>query len=363
MNVAFIHSGFSSSGGIERVVSIILNEMAKHEDYHLLSIEYLTENQQYYEIDSRVQRFPLYHSPLSMTKAMVSERIIQKTRKILKENHVDAVIGCGALYFPIAVIAGKLSGAKSICWEHTNPKVRHDFKFQKQMREFGLKHSDANVLITQRAKQYYDSIKRKENVLIYNPVDNQLFETHASYDVQSHKIISVGRLCYAKNYDLLIQIAEKVLGQHTDWSWDIYGDGEEYERLQKLIAATSVSDRLTLKGNAANIYALYPQYSFLVMTSRFEGFPMVLLEAAAKSLPMVSFDIETGPNEIIVDGVNGCLIDAGDSDGMVERIDGLIRNPEKRREMSANAFDTAQRFSLKKICARWCQLLEKTAAD
>lgn len=358
MNVAFIHSGFSNSGGIERVVSIILNEMSKRDDYHVVSIEFVKENQQCVEIDNRVQRFYLYQSPLSMTKAITTGKIIQKTKKLLKDNHMDIVIGCGALYFPIAVIAGRMSGAKSICWEHTNPKVCNDYKFQKQIRQFGLKRSDANVLITESAKKYYDSIKRKENVLIYNPVDNQLFAEHTSYDVNSQKIISVGRLCYAKNYDLLIKIAEKILSKHMDWSWDIYGDGEEFERLQKLISITSVSDRLALKGNVLNIYELYSRYSFLVMTSRYEGFPMVLLEAAAKSLPLVSFDIETGPNEIIMDDVNGYLINANDPDAMVDKIDALICNSEKRKEMSKNVYDTALKFSVERICEQWYKLLE-----
>lgn len=358
MNVAFIHSGFSNSGGIERVVSIIINEMSKREDYRVISIEFLNDNRQCVEINDRVLRVPLYQAPLSMTKAVTTGHIIQKTKKILKENHVNIVVGCGALYFPIAVVAGKLSGARSVCWEHTNPKVCNDYKFQKQIRYFGLKHSDANVLITESAKKYYDSVKQKKNVLIYNPVDDKLFAEHNTYDTHSHKIISVGRLCYAKNYDLLIKIAARILAKHTDWSWDIYGGGEEYERLQKLISGTSVSDRLSLKGNALNIYELYPQYSFLVMTSRYEGFPMVLLEAAAKSLPLVSFDIETGPNEIIVDGVNGYLIEPGDSDAMIEKIDALISNSEKRKELSANVHDTALKFSVERICKQWYKLFE-----
>ena len=119
-----------------------------------------------------------------------------------------------------------------------------------------------------------------------------------------------------------------------------------------------MSDRLTLKGNALNIYELYPEYSFLVMTSRYEGFPMVLLEAAAKSLPLISFDIETGPNEIIIDDVNGYLIDANNSDAMVEKIDALICDSEKRKELSKNAYDTALKFSVERICEQWYKLLE-----
>ena len=357
MNIAFFHSGFSNSGGIERAVSIILNHLSNRDDYNILSIEFLDEGHQCVEIDGKVKRVHLYESPVSMKKAIIAGGIIQKVKRLLKKYNVDIVIGCGALYFPVAVITAKLAGAKSICWEHTNPKVCGDYKFQKQIRRFGLKHSDANVLITEAAKKYYDSLIKKENLLIYNPVDDRLFEEHTSYDINSKKIISVGRLCYAKNYDLLIKIAEKVLENHLDWKWDIYGDGEDFDRLQHLIFNTSVADRLTLKGNALNIYELYPQYSFIVMTSRYEGFPMVLLEAAAKSLPLVSFDIETGPNEIISNGINGYLIDATTPEVMTEKIDTLMCDADRRISMSKNSYDTALKFSVERICEQWVKLL------
>lgn len=359
MNVAFIHAGFSKSGGIERVVSIILNALSKDSEYNLFSIEYVKSEKLSVKIDDAVKRFHLYESGISMTSALVKGGVINKTIRLLKENNIDVVIGCGALYFPVAVVAGKLANVKSICWEHTNPKINCDFKFQKQIRMFGLRYSDANVLITESAKKYYDSIKKKKNILIYNPVDDDLFVEYTPYNIESKKIISVGRLCYAKNYDLLIKIAEKVLKKHDGWSWDIYGDGEEYEKLNRIISKTSVIGRLALKGNALNIYELYSNYSFLVMTSRYEGFPMVLLEGAAKSLPLVSFDVETGPNEIIIDSVNGYLIDKYNPDIMVERIDNLINNEEKRKKMSSNAYDTAKKFSLETICAAWKSLLRE----
>lgn len=359
MNIAFIHAGFSNSGGIERVVSIILNSLSKDESLNIFSIEYIKGSKQCVEINSCVHRFYLYEKPISMTNAIAKGKIIGKVKKIIKENKIDIVIGCGVLYFPVTVVASKSAGAKSVCWEHTNPKVTDDYKFQKQMRAFGLKFSDANILITKSAKTFYDSVKAKKNVLIYNPVDDKLFENQCVYNAQSKKIISVGRLCYAKNYDLLIKIAEKVLSRFEDWSWDIYGDGEEREHLEKLISDTCVKDRLILKGNALNIYELYPEYSFLVMTSRYEGFPMVLLEAAAKSLPLVSFDIETGPNEIINDNVNGYLIKNNSREEMEAKIGDLIIDAEKRQMMSDNVFKTAQTFSVDKICKDWKLFFEE----
>lgn len=358
MNIAFIHSGFSNSGGIERAVSIIANELSNQPDHNIFSVEYVNNGKQCVELNHKIRRFGLYKSAISMTRAFVKSNLIHKVKKILKENDIDVVIGCGVLYFPITVIAARHNGAKSICWEHTNPKITNDYRFQRIIRKFGLKHSNANVVITESAKIFYDSIKPQKNYLIYNPVDSSLFEKQTSYDIESRKIISVGRLCYAKNYDLLIQVAEKVLSNYKDWSWDIYGDGEEYDRLNQLISKTSVSQRLNLKGNALNIYDLYPEYSFIVMTSRYEGFPMVLLEAAAKSLPLVSFDIETGPKEIIEDGINGFLIEKNNFEMMVEKISNLIVDSKKRKAMSDKSIVTAQKFTAEKACSGWKVLIQ-----
>ena len=360
MNICFFHAGFSNIGGIERAASILLNELSLDEKYELYSLEYTKiDNKCLYNINENVKRENVFEEQISMATAIMKRHIIAKVRAFIRKNDIDIIVACGALYFPVAVLSAKRTQAKVICWEHTNPHVVGNYKFQKMARRFGLKRSDKNVLITARALAVYESIKKGKNTLIYNPVDNALFEKDAAYDADSQKIISVGRLCYAKNYDALIEIAQEVLTAHKDWSWDIYGGGEEFDRLNQKISSSSIADQLTLKGNVLDIYDRYANYSFIVMTSRYEGFPFVLLEASAKALPMVSFDIETGPGEIISNGQNGYLIPEGDKKLFVENLNTLIDNKELRRSMSANSYQTSKRFRIDKISLQWKALFEE----
>ena len=147
--------------------------------------------------------------------------------------------------------------------------------------------------------------------------------------------------------------------KYPDWSWDIYGEGEERIALEEKIRRYNLQEKLTLKGQVHNIYELYHQYSMIVMTSRYEGFPMVLLEAAACGLPMVSFDIQTGPSEIIKNGVNGYLCNKNSNSEMINNIISLIGSEENRKEFSYNSKKTAESFSVDSICEQWKKLFKR----
>ena len=360
MNICFFHAGFSNVGGIERVVSILLEDMSAKEEHKLYSLEYAkVENRRVYDTNEKVCVVNLFEKSMSMTRAIIKHHIIRRVRSFLKENNIDVIIACGVLYFPVAVLAAKHTKTKVVCWEHTNPYVSNNYRFQKISRMFGIKHSYKNVVITEKALNFYNNVRKNKNVLIYNPVDQALFDNAPIYNSDSKKVISVGRLCYAKNYDLLIEIAQKVLSDNKDWSWDIYGGGEDYERLKQKIQLTDVSDRLTLKGSVNDIYDRYKDYSFIVMTSRYEGFPMALLEASAKALPMVSFDIDTGPSEIINDGQNGYLIENNNKDSMIQKINLLMSDSDNRIKMSANAYGSSKNFSIEIISKKWNDFFEE----
>ena len=253
-----------------------------------------------------------------------------------------------------------MSRIKSVCWEHTNPEYGNDYKFQKYCRAIGAKHSDVNVLIAKDSVKYYcDKFRVDNNRLIYNPADELLFKKTVKYNTNSRKIVSVGRLSYPKNYMCLLDVAKNVLQQNAEWSWDIYGDGEDRKILEDRIVELGLTERVTLKGNSSNMYSLYDDYAIMVMTSRYEGFPMVLIEAASRGLPLVSFDIHTGPNEIIVNGVNGYLINKGDVVGMSEKISLLIQDPALRRAFSQEAIKSVERFREQQVIDRWIELIKE----
>ena len=360
MKVCFLHVGFLKAGGIERATSMLLNALCEEKDFEVHSLGLLKpEGANAYELKDAVVDSTLYDFGTTMFEALTKHKAIQKTVKYIKDNKIDIIVGCGSVYFLLAVIAAKLCHIKSICWEHTNPKITTEFKFQKQIRSFGCRFSSANVLITKKALSFYNAKRKKNNYLIYNPIDNALLDSEVCYNTDSKKIISVGRLEKVKNYDIGVELCKHLSEKFPDWSWDIYGDGSQREHLQKLIEENGVSHFLCLKGNSTEIYKKYDEYAFIVMTSQYEGFPMVLLEASARGLPLVSFDIETGPDEIICDGHNGYLIPDYNREFLLGKIAELMRDSEKRKSMSDNAQKRAKTFYLKQIIPEWKKVFEE----
>ena len=168
-------------------------------------------------------------------------------------------------------------------------------------------------------------------------------------------------MCYAKNYELLIQIAEEIFEtpDANDWEWHIYGEGELREKLESMIHDKNLEDKVILKGQSRDIYSKYSEYAFLVMTSRYEGFPMVLTEGLACGLPLIGFDIYTGPSEIIENEHNGFLINKDDKKEMIDKIKLLIKNPNLCVDMSKHAKECALKFDVEYIGEEWINLFCK----
>lgn len=361
MKICFLIGGFAGNGGIGRVTSILANGLVKKTDVDIHALIYSKSvAPDLYDLDSKIKKAYLFNELVTMKRAFL-KNIIGKVRKYLKENHIDVIIACGTMFYPVAVMAAKGLKTKSICWEHTGPYVKTDHFLQMESRKYGAKHSDTNVLLTQATQSIYSKEFRKDpskNVIIHNPVDLSVLRENTGYDTESKRIISVGRLSYPKNFELLVRVAEKVLKKYPEWSWDIYGKGEMKEKLQKQIDEAGIAERLILRGQVKNLYEKYKESAFVVMTSRYEGFPMVLLEASASALPMVSFDIETGPNEIIVDGKNGFLLPPEDEEAMRKAIQKMIENPDMRREMSSHSYEASKNFELNLILDQWVSLFD-----
>jgi len=359
MNICFLGGGFCQFGGIERVTSIIANEIAQRDLAIVHTLSMADNGQNVYPLSTKIKRSYLFEEKCSM-KLALCKGALGKTVHYIRKNKLDILIACGVMYFPLACIAAKLTGIKSICWEHTNPSNRNEVTGEREIRFIGAKFSSANVLISEAARNYYnETYRNKNNWLIHNPADAKLYSDHRPYDKNSRRLISVGRLTYQKNYPLLLEVASRILSVHDGWTWDIFGDGREYDLLNQLIAEKGLTGKVALRGTVSDLYDRYPCYSAIIMTSRWEGFPMVLIEAAAKGLPMISFDIPTGPNEIIQDGLNGYLISDGDVDKMVEQIHKFINDPELREKMSFYSRETTRQFSIDNTVQAWIALFDQ----
>ena len=205
---------------------------------------------------------------------------------------------------------------------------------------------------------YEARFPKSKTIQIYNPIDPLLFVEKHEYEDASKKIISVGRLRPQKNFSRLLDIAYETLKEYPEWQWDIYGEGPLREDLEKKRDSLGLREQVHFCGQVSDLYSRYHNYSFMVMTSDYEGFPMTLLEGAANGLPMLSFDIPTGPSEIIEDGKNGFLCD--NIEQMQSAIKSLITDAERRCVMSVESRRTASHFGVEEVCNQWMSALNKT---
>jgi glycosyltransferase involved in cell wall biosynthesis len=358
-NVSFLLGSLTGVGGTARAVSILANELVKTQKFRISVICYFQkENSQHYPLDDSINVSVILSKSISMRKAFL--KVLYYLIKYIRLNKVDVLVASGSIFFPVAIIAARLTRCRVICSDHSNYLSTLGFKHERKARDFAAKYSDFLITLTNTDRENYIRNTKVYTIIdsIPNIMDDRLFTRNGKYNFDSHKIISVGRLTYAKNYELLIDIAEIILKKYPDWSWDIYGDGELQSKLEKKISELDIK-RLLLKGAEPNIYDVYQEYAFLVLTSRYEGYPMVLLESIAKKVPVVSFDCPTGPSEIVDDKVTGLLIKDNNVSEMVDAIEYLIINQTERIRMSNSCESALSKFTKSEIILKWCDYLSK----
>jgi putative glycosyltransferase protein len=194
--------------------------------------------------------------------------------------------------------------------------------------------------------------------VIYNPLP---FFPEQIADGSRKQVIAAGRYVPQKGFDRLILAWQFVTRKHPDWMLRIYGEGMRAE-LQQLIDSLGVTSSCILEPAVPNIVEKYCESSVFVLSSRFEGFGMVIIEAMACGVPPVSFTCPCGPRDIINDGKDGLLVENGNIEELAEKICYLIENEETRKEMGRQARADVQRFKIEYIAEQWKKLFESLVA-
>jgi glycosyltransferase involved in cell wall biosynthesis len=177
-------------------------------------------------------------------------------------------------------------------------------------------------------------------------------------DPAARVIVAAGRLTYQKGFDLLVPAFARVAREHPDWQLRIYGGGPERDALRALIAEHGLADRAYLMGPARRLGEELAKGSVFALSSRFEGFGLVIVEAMSKGLAVVSFDCPRGPGEIITHGHDGVLVPDGDVPGLAAALGAMARDGAERARAGREARASAGRYALPAVGAVWEGLLE-----
>ena len=352
MRICFLEGDMSRTGGTERMTAWLANQLCTSHQVSVLSL-HLSGTDVFFPLDAAVthQVLPAFSGKTGILKQ------IRWIHNYIKENHIDRVINVDMGMGFYGILAAKGTSVKTITWEHGNFFNNWGSRLFPYMRRFAARHSDAVVVLTQRDKENYEAsiaLCRPVHV-IHNPV-----QKHASeYNCESKVILSVGHLSHIKRFDRAIEIAQRILPSHPDWTWVICGEGPEREHLEQLISAAGLEDRVLLPGVIKDMDEQYRRAAIYVMTSETEGLPMVLLEAKSWGVPIVSFDIMTGPSDIVTSGVNGELISPFDLDAMTDKLSLLMDNPALRNDYSNKSQFDIDNFSFERIVRVWNDLLER----
>lgn len=356
LNICLFSGDITRSGGTERVASIIANELTKQYNVSFVS---LTERKKvtFFEINSAISRYVLYKKEVKGKLHFCG--YVNRLRKIVNEHNIDILIDIDGIIDMYSIPVKWLTGVKVISWEHFNLYHHPSLKLRNAVRSFAVKHLDGIVTLTEQDKEYYQQkyTIKCPIMAIHNPVMKTGIKSN--YNIDSKVIMSVGRLTYQKGFDRLVNVAEIVLKDNENWKWLIFGEGEDYSQLQDEINRRNLQDKLLLMGNVDNIDYRYGKAAMFVMTSRYEGLPMTLLEAKHYHLPIVSFDIKTGPRECILDNVNGYLVKDNDIETMAKQINSLIKDNKKRLDFSNRSLEDTEKFDITYIMDKWKSLINE----
>lgn len=228
-------------------------------------------------------------------------------------------------------------------------------KFRTWQDERIVRKFDKFVVLSQEDKGYWGELPNIQ--VIPNAA---LFVAQQHSEVTKKRVIAVGRLDYQKGFDRLIEAWRLVQQREEfqDWQLDIFGQGEWKEMLQDRVNHYGLQDTLHINEPTKNIGEEYANSSLLVMSSNYEGFPMVMIEGMACGLPVVSFDFKCGPKDIIQHEQNGLLVKNGDIPGLAEAMMKVMGDEALRKRMSEEAKKVTETYSEEKVMKQWVELFE-----
>lgn len=358
MNIIYVIEDYSENGGVERIVSDKANTLSTQHKHHVTLISIYRDNRpQHYKLEDGVDLIHLdipfakkTNNPLTRLMSRINTMVmaIVQLNKVIRGLNPDIIFFAttlGAILLPFC-----LTKARKIYESHL---ARNFNPFNKLFILTELRAERIISLTSGDAKQFRYA---KKVEIIPNYISDVKSFTN---DYSVRKAIAVGRLEQQKGLDILIDCWKDISRQYPDWSLDIYGDGSCWEKLQQQITNLHLEDKVKLCGRCNNIMDVYPHYSLHLMTSRYEGLPMTLIEAQACGLPSVVFDFQYGASDIVTNNHNGLLIEQGNTRLFTEAVIRMMSSESLRKAYGKNAVEIGRRYYKENIFNKWLHIINE----
>ncbi|MFB0612658.1 glycosyltransferase family 4 protein [Aurantiacibacter poecillastricola] len=357
MRIAFVLAGLGA-GGAEKVVSLLCGELL--ERGHEVSVIAFDrpEDPIYHAFPGavRLHRLGVARGGGALLKGLGANvsraRALRQAFKALKPDIVASFL---TKINVLSVLASAGLDHRVVISERNNPSAQKANPLWNKAWTIAARRADAVILQSEGIREVYPSDISGRAIVIPNPVElPQLQPSKADTKV----IAGVGRLTQQKGFDRLIDAYAMIAADFPDWRLAIWGEGPLRDELERQAAASGFADRISLPGNSSTPASWIEDTAIYALSSRYEGFPNVLLEAMLAGLPVAAFACDYGPAEIINDGENGMLVADQDTGRLAAALRALMEDAELRHRFGSNASQRARDFSLPRIAAKWESVFE-----
>lgn len=371
-----IHSSFQhhlmivihslSGGGAERV-AVDLSAYWVQRGYKVTLVTQADPGTDVYPLHPAVTRHSLRTAAPSTGKfnaAVANLRRVWSLRRLIQRERPTIVLGMMTTASILAITAARGQPCRVIATEHTHPPSQDLPEMWLRLRRWAYPQAAAVVALTAGTASWLkEHVPGSSVTVIPNAVRWPLESSEPVVPPPPaqgrRRLLAAGRLHPHKGFDLLITAFHEIAGHFPDWDLVILGEGSCREPLQAQIDAAGLSDRVSMPGRVGNVGDWYRQADLYVLSSRVEGLSNTLLEAMASGLAPVAFDCETGPREIVRNGIDGVLVNPPeDTEALAAHLSDMMAHREQRAAYARRAVDVRDRFSTTRVMALWGHLFE-----
>lgn len=387
MKILFLTDSITTLGGAQRVTTIIANALSKSNNITVISRHDCSER--LYYIDPNVEilsfsdlginyYFHYYEQALKLLNRLTgildrfgikSEYYPKRYQKEISEyiniNKFDVVIGVQGYWAYFLGCIRKRVNCKLVGWQHSSYDAYFNTKYRYYWHQDRISKSlicklDEYIVLNEYDQELFKKYMNINVKYIYNP---KSFETDLPSDLSHHKFIAAGRFSYVKGYDLLIKAYKKYCGlTENSWPLVIIGAGEEETKYKRIIHDLELDDKISVLAYTNDIQSSFRTASCLLLSSRWEGMPMIVLEAMEMGVPTISFDIQA-IKPLIKDDWNGLVVEKYDLDAYAKAMYIISTNEELRNRYANNSRIKAKEFSIDSISQIWENELKRICRD